>query len=201
MRALLLVVLAAGTAHAQAPGQVPAQPVAPAAPSVMDDRWSASLGLMSEGLTPKSSGSNTQFGGVELAGHYRFTPALQLGLSFLGAGSAGNLSTVGIFIDMHYRFFPDNPWNLYALGSLGVAGAADNHANTNEQKARGALRLGLGGERRFGHVGIDAELFLVHVGANTVPPTPRSTSSATAQKLERDALNGGALVVGATFYF
>jgi hypothetical protein len=201
VRALAVLVLATGTAYAQAPGEMPSQPVPQSAPTVMNDRWAISLGLMSEGLTPKSSGSNVQFGGIDVAGHYRFTPALELGLSFLAAGSAGNLAAAGLAIDMHYRFFPENPWNFYALGALGVTSAGDQHANNDEKKGRGTLHLGLGGERRFGHIGVGAQLFLIHVGDNTVPALPRSTSSATAQKLERDALNGGALVVGGTIYF
>jgi len=215
VRALWLIVLAASTAYAQAPGDVPPQPAqrsqqrpaapaaapAPSAPGVMDDRWAVAFALASEGFTPKVSGSsNVQFAGIELSGRFRITPAIEVAASLLAGGSKGDLSTGGVFADFRYRFFPESAWNLYVLAGLGAVSAGSKNGSDAEKRGRGALRLGVGGERRFGHLAVYAELCAIGVGENK-DVGAQTTQQLVDYELERYALSGGALVVGGTYYF
>ena len=192
---LLAVLATAGVAHAQAPGQV--TPAA-AAPSVTAAPWTVSLALGSEGLTPKFDGaSNVQFLGFELSGRYRFTPAIEVALSLFLGGSAGQIATSSIFADFRYHFFPEHAWSFYALGGLGVLSAHGKDPTDTQKKGRGALRLGLGGDRRFGRFSIFGELYVVGAGDNKDAPTDSSTGG----HLARDSVSGGALELGAAYSF
>ena len=196
----LLVLTATGTAYAQAPGQVRPGAAGPARPSVMDDRWAVAFGLATEGLTPQhvDGASNVQFAGLELAARYRITAPIEVALSLFAAGSAGDLSTASVFADVRYRFFADRPWNVYLLGGLGVASAGSKHGTDAQKKGRGAVRFGIGGERRFGRLAIYAELRVIGIASN---PTAMHTDNSTADDLARYSLGGGALELGGTFYF
>jgi hypothetical protein len=195
----MIVVLLAGTAYAQAPGEV--APVSqPPAPSVMDRRWAVSLSGGSLGLKPDhDNADNVTFGMLELSGRFRIRSWVEVGLSFVGGGATkGDLSTGGLFIDGRYRFLAENPWNVFALVSLGIVSVARSDATDDEKKGRGALRLGVGVERRFRVWAIQAELRLVGVGENkdfepmTITP---------AMDMAKSKLNGGSLTIGGTFYF
>ncbi len=203
MRAVLLASLIAGTAYAQAPGEV--QPVAPGAmveaqPSVMDRRWSVALSVGSLGLHPDRDGAdNVTFGMLELAGRFRIRSFVEIGLSFYGGGAAkGTLSTGGVFIDGRYRFLAEKPWNVFALLSLGVASVAADDATDDEKHGRGALRIGVGIERRFRALAIQAELRLVGIGENDKFEPMELTPNA---EMAESKLSGGSLTIGGTFYF
>lgn len=200
MRALPILLVLSATAYAQAPGQVQPGPAGAPRPSVMDDRWAVALGLATEGLTPQhvDGASNVQFAGLELAGRYRITPPIEIALSLFAAGSAGDLSTTSVFADFRYRFFADRPWNVYLLAGLGVASAGSKHGSDAQKKGRGAVRFGIGGERRFGRLAIYAELRVIGIGSNL---TAMNTDNSTAAYLSRYSLGGGALELGGTFYF
>jgi hypothetical protein len=195
--AVVVVLAAAPSAFAQAPGQT-AAPSAPAS-SVIENPWAVALGLVSEGLKPEvSAGSNVQFAGLELAGRYRFRPTMEVALSLSVAGSKGDLGTGGLFADFRYHFRAEERWNFYALAGLGVVQAGSKNGTDMEKKGRGALHLGGGGEVRFGHVAVFAELTLLGVAPNTEVP---DQSLSTAYLLERYGLSGGSLALGATYYF
>ena len=196
MRAALLVVILAGTAHAQAPGQV--QPLEQ--PSVMDRRWAVSLSLGTLGLEPDREDAKTvSFGMLELAGHFRIRPFIDVGLSIYGGGAGeGDLSAAGLYIDARYRFLAERPWNVWALLSIGVTSVAAEDQSDEAKQGRGSLRLGAGVERRFGAWGIHAELRLIAVGENTdFEPTEITPNN----EMAKSKLNGGSLTIGGSFYF
>jgi len=199
MRAALLVLIVTGTAHAQAPGQVPPmQP--PPAESVMSRRWSVSLSIGSLGLRPEREGADSvTFGMVELAGKFRIRPFVDLGLSFHGGGAGkGDLSTAGLYIDGRYRFLAERPWNVWALLSLGVSSVAAKDQSDDAKQGRGSVRIGFGVERRFRAWAIHAELRLVGIGENKdFAPTEISPND----EMAKAKLNGGSLTVGGSFYF
>jgi hypothetical protein len=200
MRGLLVLVLLAGTAHAQAPGQV--QPVAPTdAPSIMDRRWSVSLSLGTLGLEPdvNGGGESVTFGMLELAGRFRIRLFVDVGLSIHGGGAGeGDLSIAGLYLDGRYRFLAERPWNLWALLSLGVASVAAEAQSDEAKQGRGSLRLGAGVERRFRAWALHAELRLIAIGENKdFEPTEISPANVMA----KSPLNGGSLTIGGSFYF
>jgi hypothetical protein len=200
MRASLIVVATlalTAPAHAQAPGEVRPAP----APSVMAHRFAVGLELGALGLHRDVEGAtDVSFGVGELAGRYRIVRSFELGLSLWGGGAMkGTLSTGGLFIDGRYRFLAERPWNVFASLSLGVVSVADEEAGEDAKAGRGALRFGVGIERRFGALAIEAQLRLMGVGENEkfMPvdlPTPNDAMAS-------DKLSGGALTVGGTYYF
>lgn len=192
MRALLVLVAFTAVAQAQAPGEV-----APAAPSVMDNRWAVSVALAGESLTAKTDDAKpVGFGGLELAGRFRLRPAIELSLAFSAAGNQG-IGTVGFYLEGRYRFLAERPWSPFAGLSLGVASVADKTGNETEKKGRGALRLFGGIERRIGNFGIDATLRLVGIGENK----DVMTVVTAGQRLSRYGVSGGELAIGASYYF
>ena len=198
MRALCVVVLIAGIAHAQAPGQTPQQA---AAPSVMDDRWAVALGLATEGLKPRTPGAqNVQFAGLELGGRFRYRPAIEFALSLVLLGSKGDIGSGGLWADFRYRFYAERPWNPFALVGLGVQSAAGKNDGDTATKGRGALRLGGGIERRFGSFAAFAELKLVSIAHNPDVVEP-ATGISNQYLLERYGDGGLELSLGGTYYF
>ena len=97
---------------------------------------------------------------------FRITPPIEVALALLAGGSKGDLSTGGLFADVRYRFFAENVWNFYALAGIGLVSAGSKNGSDAEKKGRGSLRLGVGGERRFGHFAVFAELCAIGVGQN-----------------------------------
>jgi hypothetical protein len=167
----------------------------------MENRWAVAAGLGPVWLTPKVGGASTvKFGALDLSVRYRFRPPLEVALSFVAGGSAGDLATAGLVADFRYRFRAEHAWNAYVLGGLGVVSAGSNKATDTEKKGRGSIRLGGGGEYRFGRFAIFAELTLLGVAKNDKVEPPAAPPTA-AYELERYGLSGGTLVAGGTFYF
>jgi len=206
MRALVVVasLLVAGTATAQPGATPPMTPTAPPfpapAPTVMDRRFAISLELGPLGLTPEREGAEAvTFGYVELSGRWRIVRSFEIGMSIGGGGAlADTVSTAALFLDARYRFMPEQPWNVFALVSLGAISAGSKDGGDEERQGRGALRLGVGVERRFGRWALDAQLRLVGVGHNTRYMPAELTP---ASELATSKLSGGALAIGGTFYF
>ena len=175
----------------------------PPRPSVMTRRFSVSLALGVENL--RAAGGNrlgAQLGFFDLSGRFRIKRFLDLGLTLHGGGSEYmgiELSTVGLYIDARWRFLPENKWNLYVVGSLGVRSATAGDASEIERRGRGSLRLGGGVELRFTWLGLFAELMLQGVGEN--PDVPAVTPPTIGYELARYRLSGVALALGATLYF
>jgi len=170
--------------------------------SVRDRPWSITFGIGGMDLSAKTEPEETKTAltVIDLAAHYRITPAIQLGLSINAGGAAkGNVSAGGIYIDFRYRFLAERPWNVYAIASLGSMSAADKEGTEEEKKGRGSLRFGLGGERRFKRFGIWAELRAGGVAENKDVPVP---FVATAEwNFARYGLSFGTFTLGGTFYF
>jgi hypothetical protein len=224
MRALLLLFAIAGTAYAQPPGQVapmqPGQPIgptpgvtaaptAPKPPSVIDRPWSVELnfgwiGLSIDDETQDSASQEgidpVTFGMAELAGRYRFTPNLELGLTLIGGGAMkGDASMGGLYIDGRYRFLAERSWNPYAYLSLGIVSVArDEGAMKDEDAGRGSLRAGIGLEKRFPRFGVHADLRFVAIGKNK---DWNRVGTDIEALLAAGSLSGGSLIFGGTVYF
>ena len=112
--AAAVVLLAASTAYAQAPGEtlpeVPAPPATDSIP-VMANRWAVGMSVGSLSIAPKDSPDDkTQFGIGQLSLRYRATYHLELELAVGGGqqqlddGSQGDLDVSTALLGVRYRF-------------------------------------------------------------------------------------------------
>lgn len=193
MRTLPIVLALGGIAHAQAPGQM--------APTELPEmpRWAVGAGLILESLKPQTPGATAQgFGELELDGRFRVRPDLELGLA-LDLGGSNDYALGAIYIDARYRFRPFATWGWHLVGGIGAASVAHKDAIDNDKKLRGSLRVGIGGDRRFGRFALQAELELVGVTSNTDAAELHGTGE--SYWLARYGLGGLALGAGATYAF
>ena len=220
---LLIPLLSASTALAQAPGEVSPdpEPVPPSAmptvsgnPStagidVMRRRWAVGLNLGGMSLTADDdeTGTETQFRTGELSIRYRATPHFELELLLSGGrqvledGEDGDLAMGGGTLAARYRFRAEQRWNWWLMGGLGMT-VIERHDSTEEQRSsagRPHVAFGIGLERRFNRFAIHAELRGVAMGPredemDVVPQ--RTLDPRTAQNLSAGQFN-----LGASFYF
>jgi hypothetical protein len=165
----------------------------------MDKRWAIGLDVGPESYQPDATNAEkTEFGQMELAGRYRITAPIELGLALHFAGSK-DIGAGGLYIDFRYRFRAEQPLNIYLLGGLGVLAVAHDKASDEAKKGRGSLRLGVGGEYRWNWFALILELRFLGVGENKDlgPMTPETVD----YQLSRYKLSGGSLAMGANFYF
>jgi hypothetical protein len=210
LAALTALMFMTTIAAAQAPGATAPPPsgsvllVPPSAPppsAVMQRRWAVTLGVGWETLAVKTEPMpRTAMTLLELAGRYRIRRPLELGVSFIAGGAMkGELDTVRLYVDGRWRFLAEQPWNVYARVSLGIAAVANDQANKQERAGRGSLQLGGGVERRWRWFGVSAELRLVGVGENPDAPTPAMVTPAS--QFARNKVSGGSFAIASTFYF
>jgi hypothetical protein len=184
--------------------------------SVMANRWSIGLSLGSMSLAPEGAPDDqTAFALGELALRFRATPHLELELSAGGGRERtaddqdGELQVNTAAIAARYRFRPEAAWNWFVMA--GIGGASVTHHDATQQERSDATQplgmLGIGIERRFHHLALQAELRGVGLGkarqdAAVEPPmtvaaavmTPTTTSADTAR-------SGGAFSIGLSYYF
>jgi hypothetical protein len=182
---LALALALAPLAHAQAPGEVSAQPVVMVPESacvacgcnrpetVMSRRWSVGLSLGSMTLAPDAAPDDkTAFAIGELALRFRATRHLELALAVGGGRERtaddedGELSVSTALLEARWRFFPEHAWNFYAMAGLGGASVTRHDATDQERSdaTQPLAMLGVGVERRFRHFALQAELRAVGMG-------------------------------------
>lgn len=204
MRPLVLAfastVALSGSAFAEAPGEVDADPapmgpsmvrptVETAAPCAMGQRWSLGFVLGQASLAPKHSPdakSDFAIGGLAL--RYRATRHLELELALTGGkeqlpdGSAGDRQLDAGTLGLRYRFAPGAAWNWSVMGALGSTSIASAGATQQERDAvaQKTGQLGIGVERRFERFAVQAELRWITMeqdhrhakGSTTTQPPP-----------------------------
>jgi hypothetical protein len=187
--------------------------------SVMENRWAIALSLGSMSLSPKDSpDDHTGFAVGELALRFRATPHLELELSAGGGRERtandmdGDLEVNTAMIAARWRFRPEAAWNWFV--TAGIGGASVTRHDATQQERSDATQpmgmLGIGLERRFHHLALQAELRGVGLGKakqNTTtadPPVAMPAAMATptpttgSPGIER---SGGSLTVGLSYYF
>lgn len=210
------VIAAPGMTPVMAPAMAPAECAAPPVrESVMENRWSLGLSVGSMAIAPKDfPDDHTAFVVGELAFRFRVTPHFELEASAGGGrertsdGMDGDLEVTTAMIAARWRFMPESRWNWFVTGGLG--GAAITLHDATDQQRKDATQpmgmLGVGVERRFAHLALQAELRAFGMGkakdsssdapaaemAVTVDPGPRSAD------IQR---NGGSLTAGLSYYF
>jgi hypothetical protein len=261
----LAPILAAGTAYAQAPGEVdpttalppppppaaaapgyapPAAPApgaapapagpcgyAPAAIPVMENRWAIGVAFGGMGVAPDGApdGSEARFRVAQLAVRYRAARRIELELAMSGGrqvaqdgtSTDGELAAGTVALALRYRFMPEHRWNWFVLGGLGATVIAPHTSNADQRDAaqRPLAMLGVGIERRFRRLALQAELRAVGTGprkdasggdapvvvnggpAPTMPPPLLPPPDTTAATTYADKLSGGVFTLGASYYF
>lgn len=168
----LAPLLAASTAHAQAPGEYtqapgevepappPPPPAAQPAPAyscgwaapvpVMAHRWAIGLAFGGMGVAPEGAaeGSETRFRVGEISVRYRATRRLELQLAMSGGREVieddreGDLATGTVMLALRYRFMPERRWNWYVAGGLGGTVVAP-HESSEAQRDAARRPLGM----------------------------------------------------------
>jgi hypothetical protein len=168
--------------------------------TVMSKRWAIGVDFGPESYAPNVDGAEaTGFGQFELAVRYRVVKPIELGLALHIAGADNKIAAGGLYFDFRYRFLAEQPFNIYALASLGLLGVAHEDASDDAKRGRGSLRLGVGAEYRWSWFALVLEFRLISVGENDkVPALPAETLD---YQLSRYKLSGASLALGANFYF
>lgn len=221
---LLIPLLSASTALAQAPGEVTPdpEPVPPSASPVVIDsnpcsagidvmrrRWAVGLNLGGMSLTvdDDESGTATDFRTGEVSIRYRATPHFEIELLLSGGrqvledGEDGELAMGGGTLAARYRFRAEHRWNWWLMGGLGmtVIERADSSDEQRDSAGRAHVAFGIGLERRFRRFAIHAEMRGMAMGPREdemeVRPQ-RTIDPRTAQNLSAGQFN-----LGASFYF
>jgi hypothetical protein len=184
--------------------------------SVMANRWSVGFSVGGMSLAPKDSpDDHTGFTIAELALRYRLTRHFELEASAGGGRERtaddmdGDLAVTAFGLSARYRFMPEAAWNLFAMG--GIGGASVTRHDATDQERDDALQpfgmLGVGIERRFHHVALQAELRAIGMGKShddqRDPPVAEArampvTTTTSSPDIER---SGASFSVGLSYYF
>jgi hypothetical protein len=206
-----------------APGMVSPQPtliVTAPVRNVMANRWAVGLSVGGFSVSPDSApDQQTQFNIGELALRFRATPHLELevavggGSEKLSDGSQGDTQVSMGALALRYRFAIESDWNWWILGGLGEALIDSKYVTDGMQldaDTRPLAELGIGLEHRWDHFALQAELKAVGMGerkgyANTkavpVDASGAPSSGAIGTTTSPDTQSGGALTIGASYYF
>jgi hypothetical protein len=207
---------AATPAPVAAPMAPPFGPVVAEAPcardSVMASRWAIGLSVGSMSLAPESSPDDqTAFALGELSLRFRATRHLELELA-VGGGrertaddQEGDLEVTTAALAARYRFRPEAAWNWFVMAGFGGAAVARHDATREErdQATQPMGMLGIGLERRFRHLALQAELRAVGLGQrNEDAARPAMAEGAVMTTSSADiARSGGSLTLGLSYYF
>lgn len=204
-----------------APGMVAPQPVvivtAPVR-NVMADRWAVGLSIGGFSVSPDNApDQQTKFNVGELALRFRATPHLELELAVGGGneklsdGTQGDTQVSMGALALRYRFAIESDWNWWIMGGLGQAVIDSKNVTDSMQldaDTRPLAELGVGLEHRWDHFALQAELKAVGMGqrkggANTkaIPVDASGAPIGTTGTAPQDTLSGGALTIGASYYF
>ncbi|HEY0992516.1 MAG TPA: hypothetical protein VGD80_35930 [Kofleriaceae bacterium] len=194
------VLFTASLAHAQAPGEVVAQPVVmvpesacvacgcnrPGAP--MSWRWGLGLSLGSMSLAPDAQPDDkTSVAIGELSLRFRATRHLELELSVGGGrertadNQDGDLAVSQAVLAARWRFRPEHAWNWWLMAGLGGA-SVTRHDATDQERSDATQPLatfGIGLERRFQHFALQAEARVVGMGNKDRRDEPMAQSAET----------------------
>jgi hypothetical protein len=206
------VIAAPGMTPMVAPGSECAAP-APRE-SVMENRFAVGFSLGSMGLAPKDlPDDQTAFIVGELAFRFRVTRHFELVLSGGGGrehtpdGMEGDLEVNQAMLAARWRFMPESKWNWFLTGGLGGASITRHDATKQERKdaTQPMGMLGVGVERRFRHLALQAELRAIGMGkakddqmTDAAPTAMAVTTTTNSADIQR---NGGSLTLGLSYYF
>lgn len=134
----------------------------PAIPSVMDKRWSASMGYGVALARAQTDNPNTApLFDFHFGIRFRVIPDLQVGLLLGGAFEGPGDGYAELCGDVRYSLLAERPWNPYLLGAIGFGFAGEQGSG-----ARSFVRAGAGIERRFESWAVSGEMHLSRIGGD-----------------------------------
>lgn len=188
--------------------------------SVMENRWSLGFSLGSMSLAPDAAPDDkTAFAVGELALRFRATPHLELELAVGGGrehtadNQVGDLEVTTAALAARYRFRPEAAWNWFLMAGLGGASVTRHDATDQERNdaTRPLAMFGIGIERRFRHLALQAEARAIGIGdknrngdamAQSADVGLSSEMSSTSAPVVTDQKRaGGAISIGLSYYF
>ena len=212
--AFLATTVAASIARADGPPGTCECAVTPAAAPAAHaglPRWGVGLHLASLSLPDPGAmtdrGDAPQYGGAGLQVRYRLTPRWQLELTaahveeqVADGAAARTLDAGALAVLFHPR--PYARWDWYLLAGVGGTHDADPALTDEARQASHVADVQVGGgvERRFGRVGVAAELRLLARQPADDAAATRMTDAAGGDATT-DRPGGGALTVAGTYYF
>ncbi len=221
-------VLAATSAHAQAPGgyaqppgdyysgggdyyagpsaMQPQQIIAPAAPPVFQPRFSVAASFGSMSLTPeRNPDASADFAIGQLALRYRGWTHLEIELSMAGGNQQladdkgeGDLKIAHVSLAARYRFNALQHTNWWLMAGLGVTTVAPKDASGDQAEMA---------QRPHGLLGIGMEYRWVHFAlqaelkAIAVGPTEDEQRIADDTGMDPQGITGGSFTLGGAYYF
>lgn len=219
------LVAAGGTALADGPPGTCDCTVAVAAPAASPwwDSRRIGVGLHVGGMSVHPEGDEaaaTDFGGGGLHVSYRIAPRWRVELRTdsmqeqLESGEPGDAQLGIVTLGAAFHLTPHRRWDWYLLAGFGGASDAREDATEAEVEASamGVGYLGVGVERRWGRLGVAAELRAIGLSPAddedaAAPPAMTDARGATVPGViddgdaAREPLGGGQLTIGATYYF
>jgi hypothetical protein len=148
---------------------------------------------------------------IGIAGRWRVIPAVEVGAGLaFGTGTHDdavvpparvNLGMSLLYIEGRYGFRAGHPWNVFALGGVGVASVSARGAGKTEGKGRGMLRFGLGVERRFKSFAIDTTARAIVIGENADVQEPIEDVPGSGYYFARMGVFALSLAIDGSYYF
>ena len=159
---------APGAESVSPPGMVPvAQPPPPPPPPVRERRWSVGLGIGGLSLSPHQSEESTDFNLGMIAVRWRPWGHLEAELAFSGGSESGDEYydapsefSQAVFA-LRYRFNPLSKWNFWAMAGMGTMTVKKQYEDQGPSQS--TLQFGGGLERRWTRFALQAELRIVGV--------------------------------------
>ncbi len=218
-------VLAATSAHAQAPGgyadpayaqppgdyyagpsTVQPQMIVAPAPEVFQPRWSIAASAGNLTLSPQSNpDASADFAIGQLALRYRGWQHLELELSLAGGNQQladgkgeGDLKVAHVSFAGRYRFNAEQHTNWWLMAGFGATTVAPKDASSDQAKMaqRPHGLLGVGIEYRWTHFALQAELKAIAVG-----PTESEQKRVSDTGMKSESITGGSFTLGGAYYF
>ena len=190
--------------------------VAAAAPEL--PHWAIALHLGSATISPTDTpDQKSEWGGGGLELRYRLAPRWELGLAVDGGreqladGSQGDRTLERTTLSARFHPRPYATWDFYGIAGVGSAAIGTVDQPPPPDAHRGLGTLGLGVERRFGHIGIAAELSMLGIGAPKAQETPvampvaasapGATTAPPAMTTADNGYGGGSFTLAASYAF
>ncbi len=201
------------TAPTQAPGEVAPAPVVVATPhnaeiNPMANRFAIGLNFGGFSIAPEDApeGNETEFRIAELAVRFRATRRLEFFIAFTGGRQVleddtdGDLAYDMVTLGARLRFMPDRRWNWFLLAGFGSTLIAphDTPEALRDDLRRGHAMFGVGVERRFRHLAIEAELRGISVEERDEMDV---VLDGRGDAMSSGELGGGQFTLGASYYF
>lgn len=187
MKVIGFLVVLTSIAHADDPFPV-------SIPTVMDRRWSFSMGNGASRMTPDDTSIYYLCNQQSL--RYRTNPFFEIGTT-IGIGGTTDFFHAMLLGDLRLHWFPEHSWDVVMLASMG--GATASYTLRRPYNAlRPTFRFGGGVERRFlDSWGASLEAYGFYIDKNSGAPV----SGRPERRIAGSSVTGTSIDVFVTYYW